>query len=48
MNKETKKFNQVIKKRMKKAGRDRFERTRKMGVIRKLNKIRNEKPKIKK
>jgi len=43
-----KKFNQVIKKRLKKKGRERFEKCRKVAVIRKLNKIRNEKINTKK
>lgn len=42
MNKEQRKFKQVIKKRLKRKGRIQFEANRKRAVINKLTRIKNE------
>ena len=48
MNKEQRKFKQVIKKRLKRKGRIQFERDEKQAVINRLNQIKNEDTKVKK
>jgi hypothetical protein len=42
MNQEQKKFNKVIKARIKRAGKLRFAREQKLAVIKKINEIKNE------
>jgi hypothetical protein len=48
MNKEQRKFKQVIKKRLKQKGRVQFEHDKKQAIINKLNQIKNENTEVKK
>ena len=48
MNKEQRKFKQVIKARLKRKGRVQFERDKKLAIINKLNRIKDEDTKVKK